>query len=69
MPLPSPRPEGVVTFPSIESMKESTLPDGSIQLTVPWPLEVEELKALLGDRLQKFRVVHLTNASKVRFRV
>ena len=38
-----------------------------LQMTVPWPLDVEELKDLLGGvRLKKYRVVHLANATKVR---
>ena len=49
-----------------EAAKETVLPDDlGIQITVPWPLDVEELKAVLGHRLEKYRIIHLTNATKV----
>ena len=66
VPSELPRPKGDVPLPPALSLKESALPDGATQMTVPWPLNVEELKALLGnDRLNTYRVVHLTNATKV----
>jgi len=65
VPSEFPRSRGDVSLPPASSLKESALPDGATQMTVPWPLNVEELKALLGARLDKYRVVHLTNATKV----
>ena len=65
VPAGKPRAEGDVSTPSPSSLKETTLPDGSTQLLVPWPLDVEELKALLGERLEKYRIIHLANATKV----
>ena len=65
VPSKLPRPEGDVALPAASSLKESTLSDGTSELIVPWPLHVEELKDLLGDKLEKYRIIHLTNATKV----
>ncbi|GAX75129.1 hypothetical protein CEUSTIGMA_g2573.t1 [Chlamydomonas eustigma] len=55
-----------VTAPPSASLQDVVkLPDGSFKLTVPWPLDVEELKDVLNEILPKFRVVHLSNATKI----
>ena len=64
VPSDKPRAEGDVSAPLPSAAKETTLPDGSTQLQVPWPLDVEELKALLGDRQDKYRIIHFANATK-----
>ena len=65
MPTDRPRPDGDVSIPSSSALKETSLPDGSVQLQVPWPLDVEELKGLLGPMLAKYRIIHFMNATKV----
>ena len=65
VPSDSPRSNGDVELPAASSLKESTLSDGTSQLIVPWPLTVEELKELLGVKVEKYRVIHLSNATKV----
>ncbi|GAX75130.1 hypothetical protein CEUSTIGMA_g2574.t1 [Chlamydomonas eustigma] len=55
-----------VTAPPSASLQDVVkLPDGSFKLTVPWPLDVEELKEMLKEILPKFRIVHLSNATKI----
>ena len=65
VPSDRPRPDGDVSIPSSSALKETSLPDGSVQLQVPWPLDVEELKGLLGPMLEKYRIIHFSNVTKV----
>lgn len=44
--------------------KEEKLPDGSSKLVVPWPLDDEELAAILKP-YQSYRIIHLSNATKI----
>ena len=54
-----------VGFKAAEMLREEVLADGSTQVVVPWPLDAEELAALLRELLPRFRVLHLANATKV----
>ena len=56
---------GGVRVKAAEALREEALADGSTQVVVPWPLDAEELAALLRELLPRFRVLHLANATKV----
>lgn len=44
--------------------KEQTMADGSSKLVVPWPLDDEELVAILAP-YQHYRIIHFSNATKI----
>ncbi len=65
VPSSEPRPPHDPTPPALVS-GESVRSDGSTLIEVPWPLDDLQLRSLLAPFLDRFRVIHLANATKVR---
>lgn len=64
VPADLPRSSADVSAPSTP-LQERPQPDGSVHVTVPWPLDDHDLKTLLAPLSNKFRIIHFVNATKI----
>jgi hypothetical protein len=65
VPADQPRAENDVgPISPLTLQKEEKLADGNSKLVVPWPLDDEELVAILAP-YRHYRIIHLSNATKI----